>query len=72
MYHLAQWKSSLYPGKIRLTGGVMSSEGYVEVYAGNSSWYKICGNFGLKEGNTACKQLGYANIRSSLYASFNG
>ena len=72
MYCLAKWPSSLYTGKVRLTDGVMSSEGYVEVYAGNDNWYRICGSFGLKEGNAACRQLGYTGIAASVYASVKG
>lgn len=70
MYCLAEWQSSPYIGKVRLVGGKISSEGFIEVYAGNNSWYKMCGSFGLKEGNAACKQLGYSGITASLCASF--
>ena len=69
MHYLANWPSHLYNGKVRLTGGITSSEGYIEVYAGNGSWYKMCGGFGLKEGNAACRQLGYTSIAASVYAS---
>ena len=73
MYRLAKWNSPLRNGRIRLTGGLTSSEGYIEVYAGNNSWYKICGNgFGHKEGTAACKQLGYDGIAASVYAPFSG
>lgn len=72
MYCLAKWPSSLRNGKVRLTGGQTSSEGYVEVYGGNNSWYRICGDFGLKEGNATCRQMGYTGIRASIYATFEG
>ena len=68
----AKWPSSLYNGKVRLTGGAISSEGFIEVYAGNDSWYKICGDFGFKEGNAACRQLGYTGVTAKLYATFEG
>lgn len=57
---------------IRLTGSASCSEGYVEMYAGNDIWYKICGGFGLKEGNAVCKRMGYAGITASIYASVEG
>ena len=68
--YLAKWpsSSSLRNGKVRLTGGATSSEGFVEVYGGNNNWYRICGSFELKEGNATCKQLGYTGIRASVYA----
>ena len=62
--------SPLVNGRVRLTSGTTSSEGFIEVYAGNDSWYRICGAFGLKESNMACRQLGYTGIAASAYASF--
>ena len=72
VYCSAKWSSSIRNGKIRLTDGKISSEGYVEVYDGKGNWYKICGNFGLKEGNAACKRLGFTSVRASNYASVEG
>lgn len=70
IHGLAEWSSHLYNGKVRLTGYASSSEGFLEVYTGNASWHRICGAFGLKEGNAACRQLGYTGIAASAYASF--
>ena len=67
----AKRSSTLYNGKVRLTGGNTSSEGYIEVYNGKDKWYKVCGSFGLKEGKAACKQLGYTGITASTYVPVN-
>ena len=72
LYLLAKWLSTLRTGKVRLTSGRSSSEGFIEVYAGNDSWYRVCGGFNLSEGNAVCRQLGYTGIAASVYGSVEG
>lgn len=68
----AKWSSPPRTGTVRLTGGVNPSEGYVEVYAGNDTWYKICGTFGLSESNAVCKEMGYLRVGASIYVPVVG
>ena len=72
LYLLAKWPSTLRVGKVRLTGGRISSEGFIEVYAGNESWYKMCGGLRLDEGDAICRQLGYTGIAASHYGPTEG
>ena len=46
-------------GDIRLTGGIYSNQGLLEVYC-NGEWGTVCDDFfGITEANVACSQLGY-------------
>ena len=72
LYLLAKWPSSLRVGKVRLTDGRIASEGFIEVYAGNDSWYKICGGLKRDQGDAICRQLGYTGIAASFYVSIEG
>lgn len=72
LYMLAKWLSTLRTGKVRLTSGRSSSEGFIEVYAGNDSWYRVCGGFNLSEGSAVCRQLGYTGIAATVYGSVEG
>ena len=45
-------------GDVRLSGGSLSSEGYVQVCI-NNAWGSVCGsNWDSQDGNVVCKQLG--------------
>ena len=45
-----------YPGMVRLSGGVYSNEGTVEVYC-NGAWGRVCN--ASTDANVICTQLGY-------------
>ena len=52
------WDST-YQNQIRLSQGVYTNQGLVEVYC-NGQWGTVCDDgFGQPEANTVCKQLGY-------------
>ena len=55
-----------YQLQVRLVGGSYPSQGRVEVYC-NGQWGTICnrGGFGSTAAMTVCRQLGYAEARSS-------
>ena len=51
-------RSNCTNGDVRLSGGSLNSEGYVQVCI-NNAWGSVCGsNWDSQDGNVVCRQLG--------------